>query len=46
MKEQTKPADALLEAIKQWHERTDGVTLAPKQLLSEATKVLKERLSL
>lgn len=46
MKEYDKPADSLLEAIKQWHERTDGVTLQPKQLLAEATKVLKERLAL
>lgn len=46
MKERNKPADELLEAIKQWHERIEGVTLNPKQLLKEATDVLKERLGL
>lgn len=46
MKERNKPADALLEAIKQWHERMDGVTPTAKQLLKEATDVLKERLGL
>lgn len=46
MKERNKPADALLEAIKQWVERTEGRTPDPKELLKEATKTLKERLGL
>lgn len=44
MKEYDKPADALIEAIKQWHQRTYGKNLTSKELLAEATKILKERL--
>lgn len=42
-KETDKPADALLEAIKQWHQRMHGVVLSGKELVSKATDVLKER---
>lgn len=45
MKETDKPADRLIEAIKQWHERMDGVTLTSKELLKKATAVIKERLN-
>lgn len=45
MKEYDKPADRLLEAIKQWHKRINGVDLTGKELLSEATKILKERIA-
>lgn len=44
MKEQNKPADALLEAIRQWHKRTYGTDLNGDELLAEAVKVLKERI--
>lgn len=44
MKEFDKPADRLIEAIKQWSERMDGVVLTPKEILKRATEVLKERL--
>lgn len=43
MKEFDKPADRLLEAIKQWHSRTEGKDLTAKELLKEANKILKER---
>lgn len=46
MLEQNKPADELLEAIKQVVERSSGETPTPKELLDKATKVLKERLGL
>lgn len=45
-KETDKPADKLLEAIKQWSERIDGKTLSPKELLAKATAVIKERINL
>lgn len=45
MKEFDKPADQLLEAIKQWYKRKDGVDLDSKQLLKEATNVIKSRLA-
>lgn len=45
MQDYNKPADALLEAIRQWHKRTYGVDLSGKELVAEATKVLKERVS-
>lgn len=45
MKEFNKPADQLLEAIKQWHKRTEGKDLNSKELLALATKVIKERLN-
>lgn len=44
MKETDKPADALIEAIKQWEKRTKGVVLSSKELLAKATNVIKERL--
>lgn len=44
-KETDKPADALLEAIKQWHKRMHGVVLSGKELMAEAGKVIKERIS-
>lgn len=43
MKEFDKPADRLIEAIKQWNKRTKGVDLTEKQILKQATDVLKER---
>lgn len=43
MKEFDKPADRLLEAIKQWHKRINGVDLNEKELVKEATKIIKER---
>lgn len=43
-KEQDKPADALLEAIQQLQVRTHGAPFNPKELLKEATKVIKERI--
>lgn len=44
-KETDKPADELLEAIKQWHQRINGVALSGKQLLKEATDVIKKRIN-
>lgn len=44
-KEYDKPADQLLEAIKQWSKRMDGKTLSPKELLAKATAVIKERIN-
>lgn len=44
-KETDKPADALLEALKQWHKRTTGEDLSAKELLKQATNVLKERIA-
>lgn len=43
-KETDKPADELIEAIKQWYRRTEGKVLKSKEILSKATKVIKERL--
>lgn len=45
MKEYDKPADHLLEAIKQWSKRIDGKTLSSKELLAKATAVIKERIN-
>lgn len=44
MKEQDKPADELLEALRQWHKRTTGEDLSDKDLLAAANNVLKSRL--
>lgn len=45
-KETDKPADALLEALRQWHKRTTGKDLTNKELLAQATAVIKERINL
>lgn len=45
MKEYNKPADELLEALKQWHKRTTGEDISAKELLAQATKILKERIN-
>lgn len=39
-KETDKPADQLLEAIKQWYKRTEGVALTGRQQVEKATKIL------
>lgn len=44
MKEQNKPADELLEAIKTWCQKVEGKTLSGKELLERATNVLKSRI--
>lgn len=44
-KETDKPADELLEAIKQWSERIEGKVLSSKELLSRATAVIKKRIN-
>ncbi len=44
-KEYDKPADQLLEAIRQWYKNTEGRILSQKELLAKATAVIKGRIS-
>lgn len=44
MKEYDKPADALLEAIRQWYQKVEGRVLSQKELLAKATDVIKTRI--
>ena len=39
-----KAADSLIETIKQYRKRIDGITADTKQLLAEATDAIKRRL--
>lgn len=45
MKEYDKPADQLLEAIRQWYKRVEGRVLSQKELLTKATDVIKKRIN-
>lgn len=44
-KETDKPADELIEAIKQWSKRIEGKTLSAKEVLAKATAVIKKRIN-
>lgn len=39
----SKPADRLVESIKQYYERVEGVTPSKNLLIEEATKIIERR---
>lgn len=39
-----KGADALIEALRQWAQRTEGKALSDDEVLAEATEAIRKRL--